>query len=114
MLTRWNPWRDLFTLEKEMSDLTSRFFGSGWSTPVRGTNGHTWTPAVDVFSRDGNAVARFDSRAPVLLASFLALCLSRSCCAHVRHDTRSSDQPALRVLVELLRVAELGLLRLPA
>ncbi len=59
MLTRWNPWRDIFTLEQEMSDLTNRFFGSGWFTPlVRGTNGHTWTPAVDVFSRDGNLVIR--------------------------------------------------------
>jgi HSP20 family protein len=58
MLTRWNPWRDLFTLEKEMSDLTSRVFGSGRFTPVRGANGHTWTPAVDVFSRDGNLVVR--------------------------------------------------------
>ena len=59
MLTRWNPWRDLFTLEKEMSDLTSRAFGSGWFTPVaRGTNGGAWTPVVDVFSRDGNLVVR--------------------------------------------------------
>ena len=58
MLTRWNPWRDLFTLEKEMSDLTSRFLGSGWFTPVKGANGHTWTPAVDVFSREGTLVVR--------------------------------------------------------
>ncbi|MDP8955842.1 MAG: Hsp20/alpha crystallin family protein [Actinomycetota bacterium] len=59
MLTRWNPWRDLFTLEREMSDLTNRFFGSGWFTPLaRGTNDHTWAPAVDVFSRDGNLVVR--------------------------------------------------------
>ena len=58
MLTRWNPWRELFTLEKEMSDLTSRVFESGWFTPAKGTNGHTWTPAVDVFSRDGNLVVR--------------------------------------------------------
>jgi HSP20 family protein len=41
-----------------MSDLSSRFLGRGWFTPVRGTNGHTWTPAVDVFSRDGNLVVR--------------------------------------------------------
>ena len=59
MLTRWNPWRDLFTLEREMSDLSNRFFGSGWFTPlVRGTNGNTWAPAVDVFSRDDNLVIR--------------------------------------------------------
>lgn len=59
MLARSNPWRDLFTLEKEMSDLTSRAFGSGWFTPVaRGTNGGAWTPVVDVFSRDGNLVVR--------------------------------------------------------
>jgi HSP20 family protein len=59
MLTRWNPWRDLVSLEKEMSDLTNRVFGSGWFTPeTRGGNGQSWTPAVDVFSRDGNLVIR--------------------------------------------------------
>ena len=58
MLTKWNPWRDLFTLEKEMSDLTSKAFGS-WFTPgARGGNGHSWAPAVDVFSREGNLVIR--------------------------------------------------------
>ncbi|HEX8098955.1 MAG TPA: Hsp20/alpha crystallin family protein [Actinomycetota bacterium] len=58
MLTRWNPWRELSTIESEMNDLSRRFFGN-WFTPLtRGGNGHTWTPAVDVFSRDGNLVVR--------------------------------------------------------
>lgn len=59
MLARRNPWQELFELEREMSDLGQRFFGSGWFTPSsRVTNGHTWRPAVDVFSRDGDLVVR--------------------------------------------------------
>ena len=59
MLARWNPWRELFDIQREMDDLTRRFFGTGFAAPSgRGTNGQTWTPAVDVFSRDGDLVVR--------------------------------------------------------
>lgn len=59
MLARWNPWQDLFGLEREMTDLTRRLFGSGWVTPqARTGNGHAWTPAVDVFSRGEDLVVR--------------------------------------------------------
>jgi HSP20 family protein len=59
MLARWNPWRELSDLEREMSDLTRRFFGSGLFTPAtRLFNGGTWTPAVDVFAREGDLVVR--------------------------------------------------------
>ena len=59
MLTRWNPWSELSDLEREMTDLTRRVFGSGWFTPQTKTgNGHTWAPAVDVFSRGNDVVVR--------------------------------------------------------
>jgi len=57
MLARWNPWQELYDLEREMSDLTRRFFGAGSLAPsTRGTNGGVWTPAVDVFTREGDLV----------------------------------------------------------
>ncbi|HEY3211338.1 MAG TPA: Hsp20/alpha crystallin family protein [Actinomycetota bacterium] len=59
MLARWNPWRDLSDLEREMSDLTRRFFGGGWFEPwTRRINGGAWSPAVDVFAREGDLVVR--------------------------------------------------------
>jgi HSP20 family protein len=59
MLARRNPWQELFDLEREMSDLGQRFFGTGWFTPSsRHSNGRTWRPAVDVFSRQGDLVVR--------------------------------------------------------
>jgi HSP20 family protein len=59
MLARWNPWQDLFDVEREMSEMTRRFLGSGWLAPSsRGTNGTVWTPAVDVFSRGEDLVVR--------------------------------------------------------
>lgn len=60
MLARWNPWSELFDLEREMSDLTRRVFGSTWSGPQTrtGGNGHTWAPAVDVFTRGQDLVVR--------------------------------------------------------
>ena len=57
MLARWNPWQDLSELEREMSDLARRVFGTG-SAPGREGNDRTWTPAVDVFSRDDDIVVR--------------------------------------------------------
>lgn len=59
MLARWNPWQELSDLEREMSDLTRRFFGGGWFTPsIRRTDGGAWSPAVDVFTREGDLVVR--------------------------------------------------------
>jgi HSP20 family protein len=59
MLARWNPWKELFDVEREMRDMSRRVFGSGWFGPVAVTGGTTmWTPAVDVFSRNGDLVVR--------------------------------------------------------
>lgn len=56
MLARWNPWQDVFDTQREMADLMRRTFGSfgqGGSRAVA-----AWTPAVDVFSREGDLVVR--------------------------------------------------------
>src|SRR5438128_424954 len=60
MLTRWNPWQDLFDLRREMSDLTRRTFGTGWYAPwpLGAEGAATWSPAIDVFTRDGDLVVR--------------------------------------------------------
>jgi HSP20 family protein len=59
MLTRWNPWQDLDDVQRETSELARRFFGT-WLSPVaaRTGNGATWTPAVDVFTREQDLVVR--------------------------------------------------------
>jgi len=58
MLARWNPWQELSELAREMSDLTRRFFGGGSFPSNRTGDGYTWTPAVDVFTREGDIVVR--------------------------------------------------------
>jgi HSP20 family protein len=59
MLARWNPWQDLFDVEREMSDLPRRVFGSSRFVPFPGDGSATaWTPAVDVFTRQEDLVVR--------------------------------------------------------
>jgi HSP20 family protein len=60
MLTRWNPWQDLYDMQRETSELARRFLGSTWTAPAfpKAGNGTTWTPAVDVFSRGKDLVVR--------------------------------------------------------
>jgi HSP20 family molecular chaperone IbpA len=56
MLARWDPWPELADLQRQMSNLTRSFFGDvGW--PAIRTES-TLVPAVDVFSRDDDLVAR--------------------------------------------------------
>jgi HSP20 family protein len=59
MLARWNPWQDLFDIQREMDELGRRVFGSGGLAPVgRRPNGNVWAPAVDVFSRGEDLVVQ--------------------------------------------------------
>lgn len=55
MLTRWNPWQDVFDVQREMNDLLRQTFGT-WSFPQRAQL--AWAPAIDVFSREGDLVVR--------------------------------------------------------
>ena len=56
MLARWNPWDDLFDTRREFDDLLRQAFGR-WGRSKAG-NGTSWTPAVDVFAREGDLVVR--------------------------------------------------------
>lgn len=59
MPTRWNPWQDLFDIQREMNQLGRRVFGSGELMPLAGRpNGNVWSPAVDVFTRGEDLVVR--------------------------------------------------------
>ncbi len=62
VLTRWSPWHGLFDAQREMDQLFRRVFDSAsMLTPYQpGTRalGSGWTPAVDVFHREGDLVIR--------------------------------------------------------
>jgi HSP20 family protein len=55
-LVRWEPFRELATLQNEMSRLMSSFAGGGGNgDSIRG-----WVPALDVWETDGEIVYAFD------------------------------------------------------
>jgi HSP20 family protein len=59
MLARWNPWQDLFEIQREMDELGRQVLGSsGLMTLARRPNGNVWTPAVDLFSRGEDLVVK--------------------------------------------------------
>lgn len=59
MLARWNPWQDLWDMQREMSELLRRGFGSSVDRSfARELGSSAWSPAVDVLSRDGDLVVR--------------------------------------------------------
>jgi HSP20 family protein len=61
MLARWNPWQELFDMQRETSELLRRTFGSTrrpWRLFEPGVDGTMWAPAIDVFNRDGDLVVR--------------------------------------------------------
>jgi HSP20 family protein len=54
-LVRWEPFRELATLQNEMSRLMNTVVGNGG-----GESGRSWVPAVDVWETDGEVVYAFD------------------------------------------------------
>src|SRR3954451_20394328 len=54
-LVRWEPCREIATLQNEMSRLSSTFTGSGSGVAPR-----TWVPAVDVWETENELVYAFD------------------------------------------------------
>jgi HSP20 family protein len=54
MVTRWDPWSDLFDVQRRMSQLMRSSLGEP-STEAEATR---IVPAVDVFSRNGDLVVR--------------------------------------------------------
>ena len=54
MLTRWNPWSDLFGVQRELQDLLRQTSGT-W---VNSSSELAWAPAIDVFARQGDLVVK--------------------------------------------------------
>ena len=54
VLTRWNPWQELFDMERQMTQLLKNTLG----TTFTGARTQTWAPAIDVFVREGDLVVR--------------------------------------------------------
>jgi HSP20 family protein len=56
-LVRWEPFREIATLQNEMSRLMNTFTGSGDGS---GVMPRTWVPALDVWETDTELVYAFD------------------------------------------------------
>ena len=54
-LVRWEPFRELATMQNEMSRLMNSVFGG-----ANGESTRTWVPAVDVWETDNELVYAFD------------------------------------------------------
>src|SRR5690242_3466418 len=54
-LVRWEPFREIATLQNEMSRLMSTFTGE-----ENGTSTRSWVPALDVWETDGEVVYALD------------------------------------------------------
>jgi HSP20 family protein len=54
-LVRWEPFREIATLQNEMSRLMNSVIGENGETSTR-----TWVPAVDVWEKDDELVYAFD------------------------------------------------------
>jgi HSP20 family protein len=51
-ITRWDPFRDLMSIQNEMN----RLFGRTYGSDVGGTTRGAWTPALDVYETKENFV----------------------------------------------------------
>jgi HSP20 family protein len=55
-LVRWEPFREIASLQNEMSRLMNSFAGAGGN----GETGRNWVPALDVWETDGEIVYALD------------------------------------------------------
>ncbi len=56
-LVRWEPFRELASMQNDMSRLMNTFFGSGEGN---GQSTRSWIPAVDVWETENEVVYAFD------------------------------------------------------
>ena len=59
-LIRWEPARELQTIQQEMNRLFGTFFDSPVVAGSNGESGRRWIPAMDLVERDGEYVLRAD------------------------------------------------------
>ena len=58
-LSRWDPFRDLMSIQNEMNRLFDRFLGRPVAT-ASGTDRQTWMPVVDMYETSDNLVVNFE------------------------------------------------------
>jgi HSP20 family protein len=59
-LIRWDPWRDMLAMQRDVQETLHRFLGE-WETPSligSGSRRSAWFPPVDVFTRESDLVVR--------------------------------------------------------
>jgi HSP20 family protein len=57
-LVRWDPFRDLVSIQDELNRLFGRTFTGG--EPMRPTATGSWMPAMDVYETEGSIVAKLE------------------------------------------------------
>ncbi|HEV8699861.1 MAG TPA: Hsp20/alpha crystallin family protein [Candidatus Polarisedimenticolia bacterium] len=57
-MVRWEPFRDLFSLQERMNRLFDESYRSRTGTEDDWALGGSWAPAVDIYERDGNIVLK--------------------------------------------------------
>jgi HSP20 family protein len=58
---RWDPFRDFMTLQNEVSRLFERSYGTAAEGGAKRTGvTPVWTPAADIYEKDGNLVVEVD------------------------------------------------------
>ena len=57
-IVRWEPFRDLVTLQDRMNRLFDESFGRGRAAEDDWSLGGSWAPAVDIYEKDGNIVLK--------------------------------------------------------
>jgi HSP20 family protein len=59
-LIRWEPAREINSLQQEMNRLFSSFFDTTSATPAAGTGARRWIPAMDLVETEDHFVLRAD------------------------------------------------------
>jgi HSP20 family protein len=57
-IVRWEPFRDLFSLQERMNRMFDESYRSRTSSEDDWALGGSWAPPVDIFERDGNIVLK--------------------------------------------------------
>jgi HSP20 family protein len=56
--TRWNPFGDLFAMQRDMNNLLSKVFGASDQSAGTGTRAATWAPPIESFYKDNQLIVR--------------------------------------------------------
>jgi HSP20 family protein len=59
-LVRWDPFRDLVSIQDELSRLFGRTFGGSEAQALRPSGGGVWMPSMDVYETEDKIVAKLE------------------------------------------------------